>query len=188
MFLSLKENKNRIIRGILFAILIIIVSLFQNTPGFFPSIFGVRAMLLIPLICGIAMFEGETAGALYGLFAGALWDIVVAKGQGYHSIYLMLFGFACGYLLRQILRNNLLSSLFLCGVGTLLHQCVYWFLFFVVTGVPNMGYALYRFYLPNVLYTLALMPITYFFIRSIIKWLPQGDIIVDDYKHVKFED
>ena len=54
----------------------------QNTDGFFPQIFGVRALLLIPAVVCAAMFERDIVGMLFGLFAGMLWDITASGNNG----------------------------------------------------------------------------------------------------------
>ena len=66
------NRKNTIIRRACLAAAVIVFAVLQNTPGWFPRIAGVRALILIPLVTAIAMTEREKAGILYGLLAGAL--------------------------------------------------------------------------------------------------------------------
>ena len=53
------QNKKLIFRRICLALILLLVSVLQNTDGLFPQIFGVRALLLIPFVVCIAMYERD---------------------------------------------------------------------------------------------------------------------------------
>ena len=71
-----KEKKQVYLRWGILAVIILLVSLLQNTGGLLPRIYSVSAMPLIPLVVCIAMLEREMAGACFGMFAGMLWERV----------------------------------------------------------------------------------------------------------------
>ena len=168
---AIANNKMLIIRRSVFALMVFVTFLFQSVPGMFPEIFGLKAMLLIPLTVCLGMFEGETAGFLYGLFAGALWDIVAARGEGFHSVVLTLTGLACGLFIHYMMRNNLACALALTSAFTLAHNFFYWLFCVALVGIDGSFYALWRYYLLGSVYTIALTPIFYFIIRFIKKHL-----------------
>lgn len=167
----LSENRNLIKRRLIFALLILAAFLFQSTPGIALAPFGIRSFPLIALTVCIAMFERETWGAFAGLLAGALWDCVAARGQGFHAIFLMLAGFLCGFLVRYIMRNNLMAALVLTAAFSLLHEVLFWLFFIVIGGVPGAGKLLWRFYLPCAAAAVLWLPLFYFAVRSIMKAL-----------------
>lgn len=155
-------------RGI-FALLLLAAHILQNTPGYFPEIFGVRAYFLISLTVCVALFEREVVGALFGLFAGALWDWVSPMGDGFNALFLMLVGAACGILINTLMRNNLLTALLLGGCAHLLYVCLYTVLFVVAEGVGSAGWLFARFYLPAVLYSLVFLPVFYLLVRAVMR-------------------
>ena len=60
-------------KRILLLLTTIVLAALQNTDGLLPTFFGARLMPLIPFVVCVGIFEGETAGLLYGAAAGAFW-------------------------------------------------------------------------------------------------------------------
>lgn len=164
-----KSTKTLILRRFLFALIILLAHILQNSRGVFPSIFGIHANLLLPLTVCIGMFEREVAGAFLGLFAGVLWDTVSGLGDGYNALFLMLASALCGLLITLVMRNNLMTALLL-SAGTCLVYAILYVVFFVLAeGVDSSGYLLLRYYLPNALYSFIFTPIWYLLVRSVMR-------------------
>lgn len=157
-----------IIRRAILALIILTLSVLQNTDGFFPQIFGVRALLLIPAVVCIAMFERDIPGMFFGLFAGALWD-VFASGNNFNALYLLIVGFACGTLINTVMRNNVVTASLLSAAFILLYSVGYWLFHFVLAGIDSAAHMLIRYYLPGVLYTLAFAPVIFTIVRAVEK-------------------
>ena len=68
------EKKRLIIRRVIFALLLIICAVIQNTPRLLPEPFGARQLGVTVMVVCIALFERETAGMLLGLLAGIVLD------------------------------------------------------------------------------------------------------------------
>lgn len=164
-----KENLNIYIRRFVFTVAIILVAAIQNTPHLFPTIFGARAFLLIPLVVCIAMFERGMAGAVFGAFAGMLWDFTLSRGDGFNTLFLMAIGIICGLLINYLMRNNLVTAILLTSITLLLYSLCYWLVFIIFRGIEGGASTILTFYLPSALYSLVLMPIFYFSIRSYMK-------------------
>lgn len=162
------QRKKLIIRRICLALILLLLSVLQNTNGFFPQIFGVRALLLIPCVVCIAMYERDIWGMLFGLFAGALWDIF-ASGASFNALFLLAVGFGCGTLINTIMRNNIVTATLLTFISSLFYNVIYWLFHFVITKTDSAAFMLLRYYLPGVLYTVVLTPIIFLIIRMIEK-------------------
>ena len=162
------ERKKLILRRGSLALILLVLSVLQNTDGFFPQIFGVRALLLIPAVVCIAMFERDMAGMFFGLFAGALWDMN-AGGASFNALYLLAVGFICGTLINTVMRNNIVTATLLCSVFIPLYHIGYWFFHFVVGGLDSGRYMFLRYYLPGIGYTLLFAPIMFIIVRAIEK-------------------
>ncbi len=161
------ENKNIYIRRGLYAVLIMITAMLQNTQGLFPEIFGVRAMLLIPAVVCIGMHERDIARLFFGLFAGVLWDAFSAGPPNINAIMLTAAGYFCGLFIATIMRNNIMTALLLSTGCILIYNTVYWFFAYVVKGYDNAFGVYLSFYLPSVLYTVIFMPFFYYIVRTV---------------------
>ena len=153
-------------RILLFAI-VVIAAMLQNTDGFLPVFFGARIFLLIPVVISIGMFEGEISGLLYGLAAGAFWDVCASGADGIHCFYLALTGCVSGLLVHFMMRNRLLTHYCICSLSSVIYCVVYWFLS-VYISVGDMNYnKLMVFYLPSAIITTAFSFVVYCIIRFI---------------------
>lgn len=164
------EKKRLIIRRVIFALLLILCAVIQNTPRLLPEPFGARQLGVTVMVVCIAMFERETAGMLLGLLAGVVLD-VTGGTQGINAILLTAFGLACGMLVNNMIRNNVVTALIFSASALLIHTFVYWIVFVAAAGVSG-GRLLLTFCLPSVLYSVIFTPIWFLIIRGISRALP----------------
>ncbi len=162
------QKKNLIFRRLSLALILLLISVLQNTNGFFPQIFGIRALLLIPAVVCVAMFERDIYGMLLGLFAGALWD-VFASGASFNALFLLTAGFLCGTLINTIMRNNVVTASILTFIFSAIYNIFYWLFNFVFAGLDSAGFMLWRYYLPSIVYTTVFVPIIFIFVRNVEK-------------------
>ena len=72
-------------------------------------LFGVAPMLLpLAAVC-VAVLEGTTAGAGFGLFVGILCDAAYFNTDGAMTVGLCLIGVGAGALAQYVLRQNLVG-------------------------------------------------------------------------------
>ncbi len=157
------NNKPKHIRYAIFAILILIVSLLQNSNVAFPEIFGARAFLLLPLSVAIAMHEREIPAAVFGAFSGVLWDICSAN-DGFNALVLMLLSATSSILISHLMRRNIITS-FVLGAGAIsIYNILYVLINMVSEGAGNPLRQMILFYLPSTIYTLVFVPVFYFLV------------------------
>lgn len=161
-----KPRKNIIARRASYALLLFILSVLQNTDGFFLTPFDLRALLLIPAVVCIAMNERDIPGMLFGLFAGSLWDIS-ASGNNFNALFLLAVGFICGTLINTIMRNNIVTASLLSAAALLIYNTGYWFFQFVLRSLDGAAHMLWRYYLPGAAFSLAFVPFMFIGIRAI---------------------
>lgn len=168
--LSVPRERGRLaIQYGLLILLFLLLFLLQSVPGMFPRLGGVRAYLLIPAVVSLSLLKGEWVGALFGLFSGVMWDAVSAEVSGFHPLFLMTFGCACGLLVSHYLRNSPLSGFVLMMAVTFCHFFFYWFFFVAMRGYPGMWSLLGGMYLPSVFYTALFYFPLYYLIRAICR-------------------
>lgn len=162
-----KENIEEYKRNGIFLLLIIFTAILQNTNGLFPKIYNASAMLIIPLVVCISMFEREMTGMALGLTAGMIWDFYSARMDGFYSVLLTLAGFFCSYLIRRYMRNNIVTAVVYTGICSFFCVMAYWVFFILIGDTQGAGMLLVNKYLPSALYTLVLTPIYYYFVKMI---------------------
>lgn len=163
------QTKIKTKRYLVYALIIFLAHILQNTVPIFPEIALVKPILLIPVAVCIAMFEGEIVGAAAGLLAGLLWDTVTVTADGYVALYLMVACAVCGVLLRIFLRNNIVTYFIVCS-GIMFFYLVTYVLFFIsARGIDGAGQMFFRYYIPMGLYSFILTPFWYYLIRAIYR-------------------
>ncbi len=166
------KSKTRLKKFTVYFFLILAAHIFQNVITFFPKLGGVRPVLLISAVIGVAMFEGEIVGAVAGIFAGALWDTVTVFADGYNALILMAICAVSGVILRIFLQNNMLTFVLVNTVVTVFYFITYALFFVTSRGIDNAGWLFIRYYLPMALYSVALTPLCYLVINFVNRKIP----------------
>lgn len=81
--------------------------LLQSIPGFLELGDGYKPLLLVGCVVSVAIFEKEYAGALFGVFAGALCDLNANTYFGFNAMMFMACGLAVGLLCEYLTQRNL---------------------------------------------------------------------------------
>ncbi len=164
------QNSSKLyIRRLVIALIVVFSAVFGHSRGLVPQINGVSAMILVPLVVSIAMFERSFIGMLYGAFAGILWDMFSVTADGYFAIVLACIGFFSGMIVTFYLRNNIISTFILSFVATSVCSIGYWLFFIYGNSYTDSGYILQRYYLPCILYTMVFVAIYYYIIALVFK-------------------
>lgn len=148
--------------------LLLLLYVLQNTPGFL-SFWGVKPLLVLPLVVSIAMAEGELVGGLFGLAAGLLCDSGSLVLFGSNALLYMgscvLIGLLVIYYMQPSLPNALLFTGFSLGLR-LLFQLFHDLLW----GYGDLGLTFLRHSLPMLGLTLLATPPLFFFVRRIVRF------------------
>ena len=142
---------------------------FQHTDGAIPALFGVKAMVLIPLAVVIGMHERSMSGLLFGTLAGVLWDFATVRGDGFFSVCLAVVGYFSGVLVTWYLRNCIRSAMLLGAVSITGVNVLYWYMFIFRKGYEGADALLSGYYLPSVLYTFIFIFLYYYIVGFIVK-------------------
>lgn len=81
-------------------------------------VFGVTALLLPVAVTAVAVLEGVSGGAGFGLGTGLLWATAYAGGVGSRVLVLTLVGMFVGALARYALARSLAGCM-VCSAGAL---------------------------------------------------------------------
>lgn len=163
------------LKWIAYALELLLVCIIQYTPNLLPTFLGVKPLLLSVFAISIAMFEGETSAMWFGFTAGMLMDTMSASVFGFNTIMLMVVCYFSGALVIFLMRNNIVSAMVLGVCGLLIIELLRWFFFYVLWGDEKMWYYLYAITLPQVVYSAVIMPIAFYFNRSIASHLSEDE-------------
>lgn len=160
------NNKPKIIRCTIYAVILMATVLLQNSRGAFPEIFGARAFVVLPLCVAVSMHEREIAAAIFGGAAGILLDVCTAN-DGFNSVVLVILCAVCSLLISHFMQNNVVTSLVL-GTGMIsVYNLLYGIVNIAMSGGGSPLKQLALFYFPSAVYTMLFVPVYYF----IIKWV-----------------
>lgn len=158
------DNKPKYIRWVIWGALMVISVLLQNSVGGLLEFFEARVFICVPVCVAIAMFEREVPAAIFGAFAGALWD--VSSGvDGFNTIILMALSAVCSLLISHLMRNNLITALVLGAGSVTVYEIIYIAVRFWGAGSPVRQ--IFTFYLPSLLITVVVVPVCYFIVKAI---------------------
>jgi rod shape-determining protein MreD len=149
------------VKWVVYAVLCILISAVAYFPSF-PRVGGVAPLLAVPCVVGIAMYEGENAGAAYGIFFGLLWDMQSGRAFGFNALLLMIAGIVIGLLVQYLFSNSLFAAVLFTLVTLLLIELITWFFFCYMTGAGQFTFYFLRVILPTAGYTLPfILPVYY---------------------------
>lgn len=163
------ENRIIRLRRVIFAAVILVVFFIWNTDGLFPKPWGIPAMLMVPLVISIGMFERENAGMVFGLFAGVLMDTFSAGTVCFHSIMLMIAGYFSGVLITRLMRNNLKTCLLLNVVYLFIYNTLFYLTNYHYSAEEGFAYLYSDVFVASVFYTMVFVPAVYLIVRAIFK-------------------
>lgn len=163
------QTKIKTKRYVIYALIIFLAHILQNTISIFPEIMSVRPVLLLSIAVCIAMFEGEIVGAAAGLLAGVLWDTVTVTADGYMTLYLTISCAICGILLRIFMRNNIATYFIVNSVALALFLVTYVLFFIAARGIDDSAAIFFTYYVPMGLYSFILTPLWYLLIRTVYR-------------------
>lgn len=169
------ENRYRFIRYFAYALELLILYMIQQTPGFLPYLLGARPILIIPAALAIAMFEPELPAMGFGIFGGLLIDFGIGAALGFHGILLGVACYVISALSANLLRTNLLTSFLVNTIALLGIVVLQWLFYYVLYEYEYPTYALIHHYLPRILYSLVLTPITFYFNRAFAMLIRPSD-------------
>jgi len=131
-------------------------------------IWNVRPLLLVAAAVVIAMFAGPHIGGAAGFACGLMCDWISSFTITYYTVALMLAGIVIGVIADYSMRKTLLSAYFLAIIVLVIVQTLFVAMFLLVYRRAD-SWALVHVTIPEILYSLALLPLLYFPARSVFR-------------------
>lgn len=118
---------------------------------------------LLVLTVGIALISGSNKGAMFGLAAGLLQDILFGSPLGFFAFLNMLTGVLAGMFADDLYKDNLLAPMFLVVILSFIYDLVYLPLLFLfnIPLIYSLTAYLGQYIAPRVLFHFLLMGLIY---------------------------
>ena len=151
------KNHTRII---VLGFILILLHVLPATILQFIKIEGIAPNFMLMLIVSIALIRGSKEGALLGIAAGIINDILFGRYIIFSVVNYALIGYMCGKLHKKFYRENYILPFF-CTFASSLYLSVVTMITFLVQGKSNFLYLLKSIVIPEVIYTTAVSLIIY---------------------------
>lgn len=118
--------------------------------------------IFLVMVVSLGFILDERRGAIIGLCAGLLQDVIFSSALGFFALAKMILGYGAGLLGRELYREQLLAPVLLVFVATLTHEFILYFLVsqFMGFGLP-VEWSLGRLFIPKAFYNMALTLLIY---------------------------
>ena len=154
------------IKWTIYYLLLLFFYTLQTTPQLF-QFFGVKPILILPLVVCIGMYEGIMTTAVFSIFAGFLWDISSDKLLGFNAIILLCCSVAISLVCIYYLRTKLINSVAFCAITAMLQGFLDFVFYYAIWNYSDVSIILFYQILPTTIYTILLTPLFYYLIRRI---------------------
>jgi hypothetical protein len=111
---GVKKRRFRLIGLLLHALVLVAMYTVQALVCPYLATTGIRPAILPLGVAGVAVFEGSTGGGLFGLFAGMLCDISFNQPLATMTVIFALFGLTAGFLSDIIMARGFPSYIVCC--------------------------------------------------------------------------
>jgi len=141
---------------VIYALLIIIFVALQSTIFRYIAFLNCAPQVVLILVVSVAVLRGQFAGALVGLIAGLLIDILGGRAIGFNAILYMYIGFFVAWISDRFYNTRYKVVLIFVIAANVVYDLLYYFFSFVIWGKGDLIAALWRVMLPEIWWTLIL--------------------------------
>ena len=155
-----KRSRSQLLKWGCYLLLMLLCTVLQTTPGLFQ--FGAaKPLWLLPLALAVAVFEGEFAGALFGVVCGLMWDYTAGRTVGMLALELMILCFLVSAVMQLYFKASVPNFLLLGGSCALTVLTLDWLFFYYMPGYSDVLGRYLRVVLPSLAMTLPVCWLTF---------------------------
>ncbi len=125
------------------------------------AIAGIRPLWLAATCLTVCCFEDAFPSALYGMFAGLLWDLSANRLVGFYASTMLVCCFVCSCVIQLSLRRRVYNVCAMCLVCVFAATGLDYLFSYVLFSLPQRGSYFTGRLLPTVGYTVAVCALLY---------------------------
>lgn len=157
---------------IISAIELLCVLLLQTTVMPYLEIGQITPNLFMILVVAAGYQRGRLSGMWTGFACGLMLDFVSGGILGVNALFLLLIGYAVGYLNRFYTTYDMFLPLAITAVGQLVYSLLVYSFDFLLRGNLHLWFYVKRIMLPSALYTCLVSLVVY----VLLDWIYQAAI------------
>ena len=159
--------KYRIFRYFAYTLEIIVFFIIERTPRLIPEFFGEKAIIIVPILFIIALFEGEKAGLGFGLFIGLLIEANVSYNFGFFMILLGILGYIVGLISKDVINVNFPTAMMVSSIGLFVFFIFSFLYYSSLESFHGAFYIFWRHYLLKIALFNLTLPLVYYLNRPL---------------------
>ena len=161
-----KRNRSQLLKWGCYVLALFVGAALQTTPGLF-QLGEAKPLLILPFCLAVAVFEGEFAGALFGVVGGLLWDYTAGRTVGMLALELLLLCFAVSVLVQLYLQANPANFTVIAMVTAVGVLSLDWLFFYYMPGYSEAALRYLTFVLPSAVLTIPVAALAFLLVRRI---------------------
>jgi len=135
-----------------YSILIFFITLVQSTVLDNIAIYNVKPNLLMVFIVSVALLGSNVEGAVVGFICGLVQDMVSGGPIGFYALLGLYLGFAIGSINERLYRENVLVTIIVTFISTVVYEFSVYFLSYFEKGSLQLVYPFTHVILPEAVY------------------------------------
>lgn len=159
--------KYKIFRYFAYALEIMVFFIIERTPRLIPEFFGEKAIIIVPILFMIALFEGEKAGLGFGLFIGLLIEANVSYNFGFFMIILGILGYIVGLISKDVVNVNFPTAMMVSSISLLVFFIFSFLYYSSLESFHGAFYIFWRHYLLKIALSNLTLPLVYYLNRPL---------------------
>ena len=161
-----RRNRSQLLKWGCYVLALFVGAALQTTPGLF-QLGEAKPLLILPFCLAVAVFEGEFAGALFGVVGGLLWDYTAGRTVGMLALELLLLCFAVSVLVQLYLQANPANFTIIAAATAVGVLSLDWLFFYYMPGYSQAGLRYLTFVLPSAVLTIPAAALAFLLVRRI---------------------
>ncbi len=158
----------------LYSLLLVGCAVLQTIPGLL-QIGAVKPVFILPLCVAIAAYEGEFAGAIFGMLGGLMWDYTAGVIVGIFAILLLVVCFLVSLTVQLYLQCTRFNYFLICVVCNLVVLSIHFMFFYYMPGYHSPWYTYGSIIVPMAFYGALLSLPLFLLVRKIVATMGVND-------------
>jgi len=153
-----------------FTVLIFFITLVQSTVLDNIRVFNVKPNLLMVFIVSAALLGSNVEGAVIGFFCGLAQDMISGGPIGFYALLGLYLGFGIGSINERLYRENVLVTIFVTFLSTVVYEFTVYFLSSLTKGSIELVFPFTHVILPEAVYNSVVSIVIFIVVLKIKRW------------------
>lgn len=160
-----------LVRGIFYAVAIIISFLLQTSVFDFLKLADTAPNVMVAFVVCIALMRGQKEAVGVGFFCGLLIDLFYGNVLGQYALLYVLIGYVNGFFNKLYFQDDFMLPLAVLAGNSFVYDILIYIFFFLLRGRLGFFYFLRSIIIPEAIYTAIVAVAVYRLLLPILAWI-----------------